>query len=182
MVANRLCIAAVVSMAAAACQAPVSSAPPARVSSAPVVAKPVKPPVATRPAATQSIPPDAEDEDGPSGVLVVSADIVHRCANLQAIKNGPPPKDEESAWLIILQSLADCMKTGGLKGEHLVVTGGSRPGGVVRYVLAKLGIANERVETIVSSRPDEDCDLEEDCGTFSVRIDVAPRKNGTQQL
>jgi hypothetical protein len=113
----------------------------------------------------------------PTGVLVVGGAIVRRCPTLRAMKAHPPNMHDDAAWLVILQSLADCLEKGGLKSERILVTGGDQTGPLVRYVLAKMGVDRERVD-VARSEEDDDCDLD-DCSYFSVRVDLA-RASGTQ--
>lgn len=109
----------------------------------------------------------------PTGVLVVGAALVKRCPGLAAMKTHPPAADDDAAWLAILQSLASCMDRGDLKSAKLVVTGGEHAGAMVRYVLAKMGIDRERVE-VMNVDDEEQCDLDDQCSYFTVRVDLAP--------
>jgi hypothetical protein len=109
----------------------------------------------------------------PTGVLVVGAALVKKCPDLAALKAHPPPANDDAAWLAILQRLAGCMDKGDLKDAHLVVTGGEHAGAMVRYVLAKMGIDRERVE-VMNVEDEEQCDLDDQCQYFTVRVDLAP--------
>jgi hypothetical protein len=49
---------------------------------------------------------------------------------------------------------------------------------MVRYVLAKMGIDRQRVE-IMNVDDDEQCDLDDECRYFTVRVDLAPHRQQT---
>ena len=110
----------------------------------------------------------------PTGVLVIAGTIVRRCPALKVMRTNPPRMDDDSAWLAILQNLADCMDNGDLKSERIVVTGGEQTGPLVRYLLAKMGIDRERVDVAMGEVEDDCADLES-CEYFLVRVDLAPR-------
>src|SRR5262245_39584066 len=82
----------------------------------------------------------------PTGVLVIAGTIVRRCPALKVMRTNPPKMDDDSAWLAILQNLAECMDKGSLKSERILVTGGEQTGPLVRYLLAKMGIDRDRVD------------------------------------
>lgn len=169
-----LCVAAAfVSMGIAACSPGGSTSSSPRVMSAQVATSPPK-------QAAQTKSTD-DDDDGAAGVLVVSADLVHRCANLQALKNHPP-RDEGKAWLVILKSIAECMNSPEHRNDRLLLTGGRRPDAVIRFVLAKMGVSEDRVDTLESASADDDCPSDDECTTFAVRIDVAPPRDDKQRF
>ncbi len=85
--------------------------------------------------------PEAEPEpEQQAGLLVVHADVVKKCQIHEAL---PQPS---SGWKSVLQSIAACMKNGRLKSRHVFVQGDERARDTVRYVLAKMGIDEKRVE------------------------------------
>jgi len=109
----------------------------------------------------------------PTGVLVIAGTIVRRCPALKVMRTNPPKMDDDTAWLAILQNLADCMEKGSLKSERILVTGGEQTGPLVRYLLAKMGIDRNRVD-VATGEVDDNCDNLEDCEYFLVRVDLAP--------
>jgi hypothetical protein len=86
---------------------------------------------------------------------------------MQALKQSSQP-DDEHLWVAVLQTLAECMSGGGLKNEHILLTGPQHPTNVVRWVLGKMGIAPDRVELIETNGSEGE--------VFPVRIDVKPKQ------
>jgi hypothetical protein len=110
----------------------------------------------------------------PTGVLIIAGTIVRRCPTLKVMRTHPPKMDDDSAWLAILQNLADCMDKGSLKSERILVTGGEQTGPLVRYLLAKMGVDRNRVD-VAMGEVEDDCAAIDDCEYFLVRVDLAPR-------
>ena len=106
---------------------------------------------------------------------------MHRCANLQALKNRRP-EDKTKAWLMVLESVAACMNSAEHRNDRLLLTGNHRPDAVIRFVLAKMGVAENRVDTRESASADDDCASDDDCNTFAVRIDLAPTGDDKQRF
>ncbi len=136
------------------------------------------PPPPSTPQAPQATPPPEPELElhraasaSPTGVLVVAGEIVRSCPGLANMKEHPPAADDDSAWLAILQRLADCLDEGDLQGDHVIVAGGAHAVGMVRYVLAKMGVDRNRVE-VVDVGAEEACDLDENCSYFAVRVDL----------
>lgn len=82
--------------------------------------------------------PETEPEPETSGLLVVHADIIKKCAIQEALP--------ETSWKGVLQSIAACMNRGRLRNAHIFVQGDERARMTVAYVLAKMGIDERRVE------------------------------------
>jgi len=105
-------------------------------------------------------------EDNPRGVLVVGDDLVRSCAGLRAMK---APKDEAMAWLRILKSVANCMNDGELREHTLVLRGPTRPQVIVKYMLSRVGIKEDRVE-LTTGNGQQTC--AEDCDPADMRVEI----------
>lgn len=103
------------------------------------IAAPRHPPPAADSAKLPPLP-EAEPEPDQAGLLVVHADLVKKCQIREAL---PQPS---SSWQSVLQSIAACMNRGRLRTRHVFVQGDERARDTVRYILAKMGIDEKRVE------------------------------------
>lgn len=71
-----------------------------------------------------------------AAVLVVRGDVASKCLGA----------GERSDWRVALEHVTTCMKTGALRHQNLFVKGDEKTRAATRCVLAKMGIAESRVE------------------------------------
>jgi hypothetical protein len=112
-------------------------------------------PSAARPGATAPQPPDAntaEDSDDDSGVLVVSREIVAGCPTLQALRARADEFDPDLVWLLVLESVAECMTNGGLQTRAIAISGDDEHRQIVRDVLGSRGVDPQRVTATPEAR------------------------------
>jgi len=105
-------------------------------------------------------------EDNPRGVLVVGDDLVRSCSSLRAMK---APKDEAMAWVRILKSVAHCVNNGELRERSLVLHGPTRPQVIVKYMLSRVGIKEDRVELTTG---DGQSTCADDCDPADMRVEI----------
>jgi len=79
------------------------------------------------------------------------------------------PKDEAMAWLRILKSVANCMNDGELREHTLVLRGPTRPQVIVKYMLSRVGIKEDRVE-LTTGNGQQTC--AEDCDPADMRVEI----------
>ena len=104
-------------------------------------------------------------DDNPRGVLVIGDAIVDTCASVRAVH---PKSDDAMAWLAIVKSVAHCMHDGELKSRNIVLHGPARPQVIVKYIFAKLGVPENRVE--MSDANGLAC--AEDCDPSEMRVEI----------
>lgn len=76
----------------------------------------------------------------------------------------------KTAWLGVMRSVAACMKDGSLKDRDLVLHGPSRPQVFVKYIFAKLGVPETRVQM---TAPDTaSCASDDDCTAAERRVEI----------
>jgi hypothetical protein len=107
---------------------------------------------------------DDEAGDDPRGILVVHDDVVAGCPGLKAAA----PAVGKMAWLGVMRAIASCVKDGTLKDRTLVLNGPSRPQVVVKYIFARLGVPEQRVQM---SAPDSAA-CASDCTGEERRIEI----------
>jgi len=118
---------------------------------------------------------DAEDD--PRGVVVVGGDVIAQCPDVRAVH---VKADDTMAWLHLLKSVAHCMNDGELRTRHLVLRGPTRPQVIVKYILSRVGVTEDRVDlTTVTGEPTcaDDCDASE----MRVEIGIAGADSAVSQ-
>ena len=78
--------------------------------------------------------------EAPDSVLVISREIVGACPELQAANLVKAQMDPEISWIVVLESLAQCLNTGALRARRVVVSGGDDERDVVKEVLVLRGV------------------------------------------
>jgi hypothetical protein len=78
-------------------------------------------------------------------VLVVSREIVASCPTLQALRARADEFDPDLVWLLVLETVADCMTNGSLESRALAISGDEEHRQIVRDVLGSRGVRPERV-------------------------------------
>jgi hypothetical protein len=128
------------------------TAVPAGAAPAPGVVRSWPAPVPTSREARQPMGPGgAPAEPGTHGEeedaeLVVSGDVVARCPTLAVVRRHMSELDEDMLWLVVLESIGECMGEGGpLSQQNLGVSGDEAHRHIVREVLSAHGIAPTRV-------------------------------------
>jgi hypothetical protein len=107
--------------------------------------------------------------DDPRGILVLHEDVMAHCSSLQSGAASDSAVGK-TAWLGVMRAVATCMKDGSLKDRDLVLHGPSRPQVVVKYIFAKLGVPEARVQM---SAPDSaSCASDDDCTAAERRVEI----------
>jgi peptidoglycan-associated lipoprotein len=134
-------------------------------------------------AQSQAIRQAASDADG--GGVKFSDDIKRLCPGLQDPEFSFDSAVVQSSWSNALSGLASCMKSGGLKGQRVVLTGHTDPRGdddynvalggrradSVRRAVATFGVDGSRMDT--SSRGKADATGADEAGwRHDRRVDI----------
>lgn len=155
--------------------------PPETPTSGPATGKPtVAPP---QQAAVQKA---ADENQG--GSLSISAEILKLCPSIKPPKFGFDSAAVKDEWTAAIQSLADCMQTGGLKGKGVLLTGhtdprgdddynmalGTRRASAVKDAVTSFGVGGDRVD--VTSRGEVDAKgTDEQTWAQDRRVDIGLR-------
>ena len=108
---------------------------------------------------------DDDVDDNPRGVLVIGDAILDTCSSVRAVH---PKSDDAMAWLAIVKSVAHCMHDGELKSRNIVLHGPARPQVIVKYIFAKLGVPENRVEMSDSNG----LACADDCDASEMRVEI----------
>ena len=161
----------------AACASSGSSAPPSAfaattTTTATTTAARAEGAVQASPHAELSVAVRAKNDsagDDPRGILVLHEDVLAHCSSLQSGAASDSGVGK-TAWLGVMRAVAVCMKDGSLKDRDLVLHGPSRPQVVVKYIFAKLGVPETRVQM---SPPDSaSCASDDDCTAAERRVEI----------
>jgi peptidoglycan-associated lipoprotein len=138
-------------------------------------------------AATEAVAKAVETNEG--GGLTFSPDIIKLCPGVRSPKFGFDSAALRDQWTDALQTLSSCMKSGGLAGKSLVLTGhtdprgeedynmalGGRRAGSVKDALAAFGIDGGRLST--TSRGEAEAKgTDEATWTQDRRVDIDLRR------
>lgn len=110
---------------------------------------------APRPESPATRAPRAASSSDDGAVLVVAKSVVTACEHLREVAEGTRELEPENVWVVILEGLSDCLSTGGLKAQRLLVTGDAEHRDIVRLVMAAKGAPMDRV--IVRAPPNKSC-------------------------
>ena len=120
--------------------------------------RPAATPASTPPATTTTAAPAAPRaaveravEQNQGGGLNISAEIRQLCPGIPAPKFGYDSADLRNEWAEALDKLAQCMKSGGLAGRNVLLTGHTDPRGDDDYNMALGGRRAESVKDAVSA-------------------------------
>jgi peptidoglycan-associated lipoprotein len=129
--------------------------------------KPANSPMAdNKPADTNKLTPEQTKSiddavtNNDNGSLKISEEIMRLCPGIKPPKFAYDSATVKGEWRTALSTLADCMKTGGLKGKAIVLTGhtddrgpddynmnlGTNRANSVKTALVSLGVETNRVE------------------------------------
>ena len=97
---------------------------------------PPDPPALHEPSPEQREAVATAAKENQGGGLTFSPDILRLCPGVHAPKFGFDSATLRADWAEALGTLSDCMKTGGLKGEALLLTGHTDPRGSEDYNMA----------------------------------------------
>jgi len=129
--------------ASAACAAPRAAAPADTAAATSTTSAALSRGHATASLALAVRAEEDDAEDDPRGTLIVGGDVIARCESVRAVHVN---SEDTMAWLHILKSVAHCMNEGELRDRHLVLRGPTRPQILVKYMLSRLGITEDRVD------------------------------------
>ena len=96
------------------------------------------------PSKAQGAAPGETNDPDSAGTLVVSRELVQACPELQLVKAAQSEIEPDMVWLVVLDSLADCMNTT-LRTRKVTVTGGQEQREIVKHVLQAKGVDLTRV-------------------------------------
>jgi len=117
--------------------------------SAPQVASASVPPKSPKAAVARergSDPRSTDETDEDDAELVVAREVVASCPTLRLVRQHIGELDQDTIWLAVLESIADCMSQGGAMAQQAIgVSGDEEHRNVVREILGSRGVAPTRV-------------------------------------
>ncbi len=138
-------------------------------------------PAPAEPQSAPDVPSTSGDHGGASArqeedqtELVVSRDVVMHCPTLRLVREHVEQFDPDMVWLAVLESIGDCMGSGGpMSAQSIGVSGDEEHRHVVREILGARGIAPTRIVAAQASAGAAECQPGTDC-TKRVEITIAP--------
>jgi hypothetical protein len=89
---------------------------------------------------------DLDGAEGDDAELIVGREVVARCPTLRLVRQHTSEFDPDTIWLVVLESIAECMSQGGTMSQQAIgVSGDEEHRHVVREVLGVRGVAPTRV-------------------------------------
>jgi peptidoglycan-associated lipoprotein len=152
--------------------------------------KPAAAPVASSPAAIRegtSVDPAVAQavQQNEGGGLSISPEIHKLCPGIQTPRFGYDSAEVRQEWNTALKQVAECMRSGGLSGHSLLLTGhtdprgeedynmslGGRRASAVKSAFVALGVDDERVQTTSRGKIDAQ-GTDEDSWARDRRVDI----------